>query len=331
MRQALGLVLLFCAHNLSAQQPLEVRRGDLQVRVNLEGTVVVDDIIRLRAAVDGRVEDLNISTGSWFPPGQTLGHLANKEMAAILDSHNTTEPGVMEDRWRKVYEPTPISCPSDCYVLRVFIKNKEWLKPKALLFEAAQKITMVGRVRPEDVGWIKDGMDFQYWRADDPSKKYKSRIAGFVLDIQGEKAEPGGSFTLKMSPSHYFEPDTRWEGVIVPLVKPNVLVVPTGAIIDYNGTAYLPIKVSTGMTTRELTEITAGVQEKQDILVLDDAALKGAMRHQLQYSDTQPHAAADVEKKVQQDYLKPEKEPKPKKLKSLPDPDATYGDDPYAQ
>jgi multidrug efflux pump subunit AcrA (membrane-fusion protein) len=312
----------------SAQQPLEVRRGEIPIIVHVEGTVVTDDVIRLRAAVDGRVEDLHISTGSWFKPETVIGHLANKEMASILDSHNTTEQGVMEDRWKQVYEPTPIQCPSDCYVLRVFIKNKDWLKPKALILEAAQKLYMVGRVRPEDAQWIKDGQDLEFWPADDPTRKFKGRITRFVLDIQGEKVNPGATFTLTMSPSRYMDPGTRWEGVVVPTVKKGILIVPTDAVIQYNGSAYVAVKVSTGLTTNELTEITTGLREKEDILVLDDARLKEAMRWRMP-----PGQAPDaVEKKIKKEFVKPEVDStRPKKIKSLPDPDATYGDDPYAQ
>ncbi|MBI3553908.1 MAG: efflux RND transporter periplasmic adaptor subunit [Elusimicrobia bacterium] len=327
MRGTLCLAFWLAASGARAQQPLEVRRGEIQVRIRVGGTVVTDDIIRLRAAVDGRVEDLNVSTGSWFTGGKSMGHLANKEMAAILDSHNTTEQGVLEDRWKKVYEPTPIQCPADCYVLRVFIKNREWLKPKTLIVEAAQKLLLIGRVRPEDARWIKDGQDLEFWSVDNPSRKFTGRIARYVLDIQGNKVDPGGTFTLVLSPSRYFDPGTQWEGLIVPMVKKGVLIVPTDALIEYGGAAYLPVRVSTGLTTHELTEITAGAKEKQDILVLDDARLKEAMRHKMKPGEGAP---AQLERQVQQDYLKPEPLPGPK-IKNLPDPDANYGDDPYAQ
>ena len=312
-----------------AQTALEVKRGQLQIKVRFTGTTVIvpDSIIRLRAAVEGRVEDLSVSTGSWFEGGRPLGHLANKEMAAILDSHNTTEQGVMEDRWRKVYEPTPIACPSDCYVLRVFIKNKEWLKSKSLLIEAAQRILLQGRVRPEDTRYVKDGQEFEFWSVDDPAKKFKGRVTNYVLDIQGGKVDPGGSFTLELSSTRYFEPGTQWEGIEVPVTKSGVLVVPTSAIIEYHGSAYIPVRVSTGLTTRELTEITGGLRDKQEVLLLDDARLKEALRHTMKLEES---PTMRVEEKVKQDYLKPEPLPGPK-IKSLPDPDQTYGDDPYAQ
>jgi hypothetical protein len=82
-----------------------------------------------------------------------------------------------------------------------------------------------------------------------------------------------------MSPDRYFPPGTEWEGEIVPSVKHDVLMVPTAALIDYGGETYLPVRVSTGVTTDDFTQITAGAHDKREILVLDDARLKGAGRH----------------------------------------------------
>lgn len=319
----------------AAQQAVQVRRSDLQDNVHLAATVVEinRDVIRLRAAIDGRVEDLDVSTGSVFAGGKALGHLANKEMAEILDSHSTTEQGVMEERWKQVYMPTPIECPSDCYVLRVFVKNKEWIKAKSLLLEAAleHKYQLVWRVRPEDAPWIRDGVELEYWASDDPTKRYKTHVSGFVLDIQGERANSGGSFTLTLPATRRYESGASWEGIALRWAKKDVLVVPTGAIIEYGGASYVPVKVTTGITTRELTQVYTGLSEKQDILVLEDADLKEATRHV--WHDGEGIPLPQPEKKVEKaekERSKPEPEPG-HKIKSLPDPDATYGDDPYAQ
>lgn len=308
-----------------AEQPLEVKRQDLEVDVHVHGTVVARDIIRLKSTIDGRVEGVDISTYSWAADGKPLGYLANREMAAILDAHATTAAGVLEDRWRRVYAPTPIECPRDCFVLRRFVNNKDWLRPKALLFEAALSLQLVGRVRPEDAHLIRDGQTLEFWPTDDPSRKLTARVTHYVIDIQGEKVEPGGSFTVELGPGHYLDPGTEWEGRIVPLTKRNVLVVPTGSLIRYQGAVYLPVRVSTGITTPDLTEITAGVESKRQILVIDDSRLKNAFR----YKQEIDYDA--INKRIEQDYLKQNPRAKREKLDTLPAPDQTYGDDPYSQ
>lgn len=277
--------LAFGAAPAAAQQEVELRRSDIQIVVHVQGSVIATDMIRLKSQIEGRVEDLDASTYTWVTDGKPLGYLANKEMAAILDSHTTTVKGVVEERWRRVYHPTPISCPSDCFVMRVFTKNKELLKPRSLLFEAAQKLQMVGRVRPEDAPYIRDGQTLEFWALDNPSKKLKARVTNYVLDIQGEKVTPGGSFTMDLSPKRYFDPGTKWEGVIIPIVKHNVLVLPTPAIIEQNGVSYVAIRVSTGLTTTTLTEIQAGLPEHHHVLVPDDKTLGGFSRHQPSFDE----------------------------------------------
>ena len=323
-------LLLVLALSARAQQPLEVRRGDLQIKVRVQGTVVSEDIVRLKSAVEGRVEDLDASTFTWVNDDKPLGYLANKEMALILDSHATTEQGLLEDRWKQVYQPTPIECPSECFILRKFISNKEWLKPKAILFEAALKLQAVGRVRPEDAGLIRDGQTLEMWPVNDPTNKIHARVSHYVLDFQGNKFEPGATFTIDMSPRHYFPPGTEWEGLAVPITKKNVLLVPTDALIRFGDSVYLPVRVSTGITTRELTEITAGTEQKRQILVLDDSQLNEAMRHK---SEIDPSL---VKQRIQDEYLKdspkPAKAAKGESIEALPDADSQdYGEDPYAQ
>lgn len=316
--------LLLLASAAGAEQPLEVKRQDLQVRIHVRGTVVARDVVRLKSTIDGRVEDVLVSTYSWAADDAPLGHLANQEMAAILDNHGSTNKGVMEDRWKSVYAPTPIECPRDCFVLRRFVETRDWVKPRALLFEAALSLQLVARVRPEDIQWVRDGQTLEYWSTDDPSTKLRGRVTHYVIDIQGEKVDPGGTFTVELRPDSYLPPGTEWEGDIVPLTKRNVLVVPTGALIDYNGALFLPVRVSTGITTADFTEITSGVQDHRQILVIDDSKLKNALR----YKQGVDYDAID--KRVQEDYL--QSQPRPQRQQdALPQPDQTFGDDPYSQ
>ena len=315
-------MVLALAAPAAAQTALETKRGAIEVKVRVKGTVVVGDTVRLKSSIEGRVEGVATGSYTWVAERAPLGYLANKEMAAILDSHNTTSEGVLKERWRRVYQPTPIRCPEDCFILRVFVKNKEWLKPKSLLFEAALRLQAVGRVRPEDAHWIRAGQDLKYWAVDDPTRVYEARIARYQLDIQGDRVNPGGSFSFEMSPGRYLEPGTDWEGIVIPAKKTGILVVPTDSLIHHEGSVYLPVKVSTGLTTTSLTEITSGVNEKRPILVLEDNKLKDLLRHRV---EPDPDA---IKKRIRDQYLPPQRVEK-ESIGRLQDPDATYGEDPY--
>lgn len=279
MKLALAALLLAVASPGFGAATASVRRGDLEIRVKVSGTVVPEDVFRLKSTIDGRVEAVNTSSFSWRGADEPLAMLAHKELAAIIDAKGTQNQEIMEDRWQRVYRPTPVRCPGQCFVLRVYARPHTWVKPQAVMFEAAAKLAMVARVRPEDAALIRDGMNLTFWAVRYPERKFTGRVARFVLDIQGQKVDPGGTFTLYMSPDRYFDPGTEWEGEIVPSKKNDVLMVPTAALIRSGDSVYLPIRVSTGLTTTDFTQITAGVDDKREVLILDDAQLRGAERH----------------------------------------------------
>ena len=256
-----------------------VRRGDLIVHVKVSGTVVPDDVFRLKSTIEGRVESVNTSSWTWRGADEPLAMLAHKELAAMIDARGNQHQDVLEDRWSRVYRPTPVRCPDTCYVLKVYATAHTWVKPQAVMFEAAARLKMVGRVRPEDAPLIRDGMALTFWAVKDPKRKLTAKVTSFILDVQGEKVDPGATFSMYMTPDRYFDPGTEWEGEIIPLQKVGVLMVPTSALIVQDGVTYLPVRVSTGVTSWDFTQVTAGVDEKHEILILDDSSLKGAARH----------------------------------------------------
>jgi macrolide-specific efflux system membrane fusion protein len=277
--RSLAAVLLAAAAPALGAETAEVHRGDLVVHVKVTGTVVPDGVFRLKSTIDGRIESIKTSSYTWRGADEPLAMLVHKELAAMIDARGTQDQSIMEDRWDRVFRPTPIRCPSACYVLKVFAKAHTWVKPQAVLFEAARNLKLVARVRPEDAALIRDGMHMIFWSLKDPTRKLTGEVARYVLDVQAMKDEPGASFFLYLGPDRYFDPGTEWEGDIVPFKKDNVLMVPTASLITHDGETYLPVRVSTGVTASDFTQITAGVEEKRPVLVLDDAQLHGAPRH----------------------------------------------------
>ncbi|MDO8756994.1 MAG: efflux RND transporter periplasmic adaptor subunit, partial [Elusimicrobiota bacterium] len=264
MKALVSLVLLTAqAHSAL---PGKVKRGNLEIRVKVTGTVIATDIFRIKSTIEGRVESVLTSTFVWRGADQPLAFLAHKELAAMLDSKGTQNVDILEDRWQRIYRPTSARCPNTCFILKNFLKPKTWVKPESVMFEAASTLKMVARVRPEDASWVHDGQDLMFWPVNDPKRRLKGRVTKFILDIQGQKVTPGATFTLTMSPDRYFNPGTEWEGEIVPMSKKDVLYVPTAALIRHEGNVYLPVRVSTGITTEGMTQITAGIEERRELL-----------------------------------------------------------------
>ena len=327
MRPALLAALLSAALPASGEPAADiVRRGDLDIRVKVTGVVVPADVFRLKSTIEGRIESVLASSYSWRGADQTLAFMAHKELAAIIDARGSQNQDLLEDRWQRVYKPTPIRCPSTCFVLKKFAKAKSWVKPQTVLFEASRSLQLVARVRPEDSHWVRDGQTLTFWAVANPEKKFTGRVARFVLDVQGQKVDPGGTFTLELTPERYFDPGTEWEGVVSAEQKKNVLYVPTAALLSYKGAAYLPVRVSTGITTADFTQIIGGADEKRPVLVVDDAGLKGAERHkQVPDRAALERRAAELSGRAPD----PDDEESPRGRREQPE-SGDYTEDPYA-
>lgn len=327
-----GIALL--AAHATAATSAKVKRGDMVVKVKVTGTVVPDDIFRIKSTIEGRVESVLTSTFTWRGADQPLAFLAHKELAAMLDSKGSQNVNILEDRWQRVYRPTAARCPDTCFILKSFLKPKTWVKPESVMFEAASTLKLVARVRPEDAHWIRDGQDLTFWPVDNPKRILKGRVTRFLLDIQGQKVTPGATFTLIMSPDRYFDPGTEWEGQIIPLSKKDVLYVPTDALIQEGGNVYLPVRVSTGITTQGLTQISAGAEERRDVLVLDDAQLFGVERHKQGADLDALRRRAQAQQSGEIESSGPDIGPAPvrKTRKHAAVIDSTdYGEDPYGE
>jgi hypothetical protein len=335
MKFTLAAILVLLAARADALTATKVKRGDLEVKIKVTGTVIADDIFRIKATIDGRVESVLASTYTWRGADQPLAFLAHKELAAMLDSKGTQNVDILEDRWQRVYRPTPARCPDTCFILKNFLKAKTWVKPESVMFEAASTLKLVARVRPEDVTWVHDGQDFTFWPVKDPKRVLKGRVTKFILDIQGEKVTPGATFTLTMTPDRYFDPGTEWEGLIIPLNKRDVTYVPTDALIHAADGIYLPVRVSTGITTQGLTVITAGAEAGKDILILDDAQLHGAERHTQTIETIAPKDRPVVHQDRDEAPVIPDAAPaaekKRRKHAQVIEDSTDYGEDPYAE
>jgi len=263
------LLALFLPAAAHGQEVRDVERGTLEVLIKTQGTVRAEDVFRVRSTIDGRIESVDGKPRTWASGSDSIVKILNKEYAALMDSKQSTPGQVLEKRWQRVYKPTPVRCPDQCYVLKIFASPMKWVKSGTLLLEAARKLRLVGRIRPGDTRWIKDGQLLTFWDKQKPRRKVQGRVEAFQLDVQGNSVEPGGMFTTLLDSRYYLDPGTEWEGEIKALVRKDVLHVPTQALIRHDGEIFLPVRVSTGITTYDLTEITAGVAERTHFLVLD--------------------------------------------------------------
>jgi len=271
------LCIALCLCGLSpafAQKVGEIRRGPFRGIVRTQGTVVVEDIAHLDATIEGRIETVSAVPNQWADSSDELATLSTMELAAMIDAKGVSSQETVEHRWQGVFKPTPIRCGSECYVLKVFAKPKKLVKPGAALIETARKLRLIGRVRAGDAHWVRNGQLIEFWDSRRPDQKIQGRVEDLALDVPGQNVAPGASFSVLLSPKHFLPPGTDWEGEIVVVDKKDTLRVPTSALIRYGDELFLPVRVSTGITTYDETEITSGVTDRTLFLILNPSKIE---------------------------------------------------------
>lgn len=308
-----SLAVLLAAAPSFAQTVGEVRRGPVRAVVKAQGTVVAEELSHIDSTIEGRIETVGAASGDWKDSDDDLAALATTELAAMLDAKSSASAGTVKDRWQKVYRPNPVRCSARCYVTKVFAKPKKLVKPGAVLFEVAKKLRLVGRIRAGDAKWVREGQLLTFWDLRKPDEKLQVRVEKLLLDVQGLRVEPGASFTVLLTPRLFLPPGTEWEGEIVAAERKAALKVPTSALLRHGDEVFLPVRVSTGITTYEETELLSGVSEKSRFLQLEPDKLGSLKAYE-------PEPLPPPEPEPRKDKpAKPRKGAKPRPAEDEPD------------
>ncbi|MBI5210394.1 MAG: hypothetical protein HY927_10520 [Elusimicrobia bacterium] len=272
LRSVAAILALAC--RAGAADVTTVQPTTLEIKAPVYGTVEAQDLFRLKADIEGRVEAVMASTFTWATAKTPLALLSNKELAAIIDSRGSTSAELIEARWQNYYRPTRIFCPEQCFLLKTYAKTRQMVMPDALLFEAAKKLRLVGHVDPQYADYVRFPQQFEFWPVGKPSEKRQAGVANFYRT--GADGRGGWVFSRELSPDWYFDPGTKWEGLINVNVTRKLVGVPTSALFEHEGSMYLPVRVSTGVTAGDFTEILGGVEEGRPVLVFEHAKAAAA-------------------------------------------------------
>lgn len=313
MKLQLALIFLVFGGGARVNSQVIAVSHRLEISVPIKGTVTLEDQAKLTSPLTGRVETMVVQERTWIKAGKPLAYLADTKTAALLDYRGMTPKDVLLKQWKSVYYLSPVVCKQDCFVIRRFALEGTHIRPGDPLFQVAYRIALVGQVSPAYLSWIENGQELTYWPVSNPLKKRMALVQNYVVQ---KSTVAGGVFTSYIQMDHY--PDAlQWEGKIVPTPQEsNALVVPTTALVYYQGKVFLPLEVSIGLATPDLTEITAAgpLQGDNPILVLNDAQLKKAFQYDpLKYPSKKPLPISCPQIASQQQH----QQKAPKKIKKL--------------
>lgn len=235
-----------------------LRRADLIAIIPVAVAIRPVDKIQILAPHNGRFEQIKIKANGWADPKAPIGFEVSKELASLLDSNHTTREDVFQDRWKSMFPPTPLECPTGCFVMSTPVKPKTWVQAGKPLIQVASALEVEATFSSDISKWRRLQFILEVWPASDP-KHRKALTITSVSDGSVIGRVPFGSDII---------PGSSWKGRLKILLRRKAYAVPTPALIHYHGSAYLPVRVSPGISNGRETEIVSGVRAGQHFLNL---------------------------------------------------------------
>ena len=259
-----------------AQEILLVDEHTLAVRIKASGTVATEEVFRLRSAGDGRIETVDVSSGQWAPGSSTLATMADADMSALMDSRSTTPKSILKARWHPIYQAAPIECRKDCFILKVYVSPQETVKAHAVLFEAARRLVMSGRIIGDSSRFARDGQILAFWPKDHPESRRTIELSNYKAPPEEETSSAAleGVFSRAMPETNWLAPGTSWEGTIIADSFQDPLAGPGGSLVCMGEEAFFAVSIPTGkMTLGDMKDVKMRVENGKLLLGRDRSPL----------------------------------------------------------
>jgi macrolide-specific efflux system membrane fusion protein len=258
-----------------------VTRGDIRLTILSTGVVQPENRLEIKPPIAGRVEKVLADEGDMVRKGQVLAWMSSSERAALLDAASAKGSAAVKE-WEALLKPTPILAPISGAIIKRNVESGQTFTTGEAVFVMSDKLTVKARVDETDISQVTLKQKAMitldaYPIAPMPAHVDKIAFEGttvnnvtiYEVDVIPENTP--NFMRSGMTANVTFEVET----------KRDILVVPANAIMARGAKSYvrLPIKnpekekipqeveIKTGITDGKQVEVTAGLNENDEILV----------------------------------------------------------------
>lgn len=269
---------------------LEVKRGDIEVKVLATGTIQPYTRVEIRSPVSGRVERVEVEEGDLVKRGDILVWISSEERVALLDAARSLLESAQKSKneellkeaqasyeiAEKAYKPVPLTNPLAGEVITRACEPGQNVTPQTVLFVISDRLVAKVRVDEADIGKISVGQEAVITLDAFPDEPMPAQVAKIAREAQVVSdvvvydvlVEP-----IKVPP--------RWAAGMTANVsflvanKKDVLTLPNSALREKDGEKFVlvlnnqrpePRKVKIGLTDGKVTEIQEGLEEGDKVL-----------------------------------------------------------------
>lgn len=260
-------------------QTIEAKLGSIQETVDATGEVLPLNRVEIKPPIGGRIEQLLVDEGNHVKAGQILAWMSSTDRASILDAARAKGPDE-EKKWQDAYKPTPIIAPLSGVIILRNVVVGQTVDSTVVIYAMSDKLIVKADVDETDIGRIHMGMESTISLDSYPDKPIKGAV--FQILYEGVNTSNVITYGVKIEPRNvppFFRSQMTANISLIARKKDNVVLLPEAAIqpsptgdrqVMMRGPDGKPAPhvVQVGLENGDQAEITSGVQEGDEVLVI---------------------------------------------------------------
>lgn len=260
-------------------QTIEARLGSIEETVEATGEVMPLNRVEIKPPIAGRIEQLLVNEGDHVKAGQILAWMSSTDRAAILDAARAQGPAELK-HWEDSYKPTPIVAPLAGTIILLNVVVGQTVDSTVVIYAMSDKLIVKADVDETDIGRVRLGMPAVITLDSYPNQPIQGSI--FQILYEGVNVSNVITYGVKIEPKNvppFFRSQMTANISLIANKKDNVVLLPEAALqpspsgerqVMVPGPEGKPVPkiVQVGLETGDQAEITGGISEGDQVLIV---------------------------------------------------------------
>ena len=271
-------------------ETVEVKRGNIEVKVLSTGTVEPYTRVEVSSSVNGRIDRVEVHEGDRVKQGDILAWISSEDRIALLDAarsglesaQKAGDPQALEEAEMayeiadRAYKPVPLTNSISGEVINRSCEPGQNVSTQTILFAIADRLVASVEVDEVDIGKVRLGQDAWIVLDGFPDERLKGKVS--KISREGTLVSDVVVYEVMVDP---LKVPRHWASGMTANVeflvarKDGVLLIPKGAVNERRGRDFVmvledqptPREIETGLTDGRLLEVTTGLVEGDSVIL----------------------------------------------------------------
>jgi macrolide-specific efflux system membrane fusion protein len=258
--------------------PAKVELKTLRRTIESTGEIRPENRLEVKSPISGRLEDLLVREGDQVKKGQIVAWVSSTERATLLDTARAKGEDEVK-YWEDIYKAAPLVAPLSGTVIVRSLEPGQTISSSSAVIVIADRLIIIGQVDETDIGAIFAGQSVSVKLDAYPDSAFEGTVKSLAYD--SKMVSNVTMYEVDVTPENL--PDFARSGMTATLTflieqHENVPAVPTSALEYRKDKAFVRLAaengnepeermVQTGLSEKSFTEITAGLQAGEEVLI----------------------------------------------------------------